>query len=63
MDIKIRLEQEEDHRIVEELTREAFWNLFHPGAGKHFLITCPYPYTSAQHRNCSSSSKISITYN
>ena len=38
MDIKIRLEQEEDHRIVEELTREAFWNLFHPGADKHFLI-------------------------
>lgn len=57
MDIKNRLEQEKDYRIVEEL----FWNLFHPGAGKHFLILCPC--TSAQHRNRSLSSKISITYN
>ena len=38
MVIKIRLEQEGDHRIVEELTREAFWNLYQPGADEHFII-------------------------
>ena len=31
------MEQEQDHRIVEELTREAFWNLHVPGCSEHLL--------------------------
>ncbi len=27
----IRLERESDHRMVENLTREAFWNVYRPG--------------------------------
>ena len=34
----IRLEQPQDHRTVEELTREAFWNLYVPGADEHYLV-------------------------
>lgn len=37
MDIKIRLETKEDHLKVEELTREAFWNLYTPGCDEHYL--------------------------
>ncbi|NTW87956.1 MAG: N-acetyltransferase [Desulfobulbaceae bacterium] len=37
MDIKIRLETKEDHLKVEELTREAFWNLYAPGCDEHYL--------------------------
>ena len=38
MDIVLRLEEEKDHRIVEELTREAFWNLHVPGCDEHLLV-------------------------
>ena len=38
MDIELRLEEEKDHDIVEELTRDAFWNVYVPGADEHFLI-------------------------
>jgi predicted N-acetyltransferase YhbS len=38
MDITIRNETEKDHRIVEELTREAFWNLYSPGCNEHYLV-------------------------
>ena len=34
----IRKEQENDHRKVEELTREAFWNIYEPGTNKHLFI-------------------------
>jgi len=27
-----------DYRIVEELTREAFWNLYVPGCSEHFVL-------------------------
>lgn len=37
MEITIRNEQPVDHRAVEELTREAFWNLFVPGCSEHYL--------------------------
>ena len=37
MDIKIRNEREEDFREVEELTREAFWNMHVPGCDEHYL--------------------------
>lgn len=34
----IRLETEKDHRAVEELTREAFWNIYKPGADEHYYV-------------------------
>jgi len=37
MNINIRLETEEDYSKVEELTREAFWNLYMPGCDEHYL--------------------------
>ncbi len=37
-DLKIRLETPKDHRAVEELTREAFWNVHVPGCCEHYLI-------------------------
>lgn len=38
MTITIRHEEEKDYRIVEEITREAFWNLYFPGAVEHLLV-------------------------
>jgi predicted N-acetyltransferase YhbS len=38
MEIKLRLEEEKDYKIVEELTREAFWNIYAPGCDEHLLI-------------------------
>ncbi|MFW6253539.1 MAG: GNAT family N-acetyltransferase [Chitinivibrionales bacterium] len=38
MNIDIRNERHEDHRAVEELTREAFWNLYVPGCDEHYLV-------------------------
>ncbi len=34
----IRLEQHEDHRKVENLVREAFWNVYRPGCSEHYVI-------------------------
>jgi predicted N-acetyltransferase YhbS len=36
--IKIRLETEKDYRAVEELTRQAFWNVYKPGADEHYFV-------------------------
>lgn len=38
MEIQIRNETEKDYREVENLTREAFWNLYVPGANEHFIV-------------------------
>ena len=38
MEIIIKPEEENDHRTVEELTREAFWNIHVPGCDEHLLI-------------------------
>jgi len=38
MNISIRHEIESDCREVEELTREAFWNLYVPGCDEHYLV-------------------------
>lgn len=38
--ITIRLEREEDHRTVENLTREAFWNVYRPGCTEHYVLHC-----------------------
>ena len=37
MNINIRLETKDDYFKVEELTREAFWNLYTPGCDEHYL--------------------------
>ncbi|MCR5468901.1 MAG: N-acetyltransferase [Lachnospiraceae bacterium] len=37
-DIVIRLETESDYREVEELTRNAFWNVYKPGADEHYFV-------------------------
>ena len=36
--MNIRLEQPEDCREVENLTREAFWNVYCPGCKEHFVL-------------------------
>ena len=36
--MKIRPEQEADFREVENLTREAFWNIYRPGCTEHFVL-------------------------
>ncbi len=38
MDLTLRRETPRDHRAVEELTREAFWNLYTPGCNEHYLV-------------------------
>lgn len=38
--ITIRLETERDHRAVENLTREAFWNVYRPGCLEHYVQHC-----------------------
>jgi len=38
LEITLRLEEENDFLIVENLTREAFWNVHCPGADEHFLV-------------------------
>lgn len=37
MNLSIRLETKDDYFKVEELTREAFWNLYNPGCDEHYL--------------------------
>lgn len=36
--ILLRLEQKEDYSDVENITREAFWNIYQPGCEEHFLV-------------------------
>jgi predicted N-acetyltransferase YhbS len=38
LEIILRKEQPKDYRIVEELTKEAFWNLHLPGCDEHYLL-------------------------
>jgi predicted N-acetyltransferase YhbS len=38
MEVELRPEKEKDYRLVEELTREAFWNVHFPGCDEHLLI-------------------------
>ena len=37
-DYIIRLEEEKDHREVENLVRESFWNVYRPGCSEHYVI-------------------------
>lgn len=36
--VKIRNEMETDYKVVEEITRKSFWNLYVPGCGEHYLV-------------------------
>ena len=36
----IRLETKDDYRAVENLTREAFWNVYRPGGMEHYVLHC-----------------------
>ena len=38
MDMEIRMEQQGDWKAVEDLTREAFWNIHEPGCSEHLLM-------------------------
>ena len=40
MSIIIRNEKESDYRTVENLTREAFWNVYRPGCTEHYVLHC-----------------------
>ena len=37
-DIIIRRETEQDHHAVENLVREAFWNVYRPGCVEHYVL-------------------------
>ena len=37
-DYTIRLEKLEEHKDVENLVREAFWNVYRPGCSEHYVI-------------------------
>ena len=37
-DYFIRLEEKKDHREVENLIRESFWNVYRPGCSEHYVI-------------------------
>lgn len=39
-DFTIRLETPADHRAVENLVRESFWNVYRPGCLEHFVLHC-----------------------
>ena len=39
-DYIIRLETPADHAEVENLVRESFWNVYHPGCYEHYLLRC-----------------------
>ena len=36
--MKIRIETHDDYREVENLTRDAFWNVYRPGCTEHFVL-------------------------
>jgi len=40
MNINIRRGEEADYGTIEEITREAFWNLNVPGCDEHYLVHC-----------------------
>ena len=39
-DTVIRLEKADEHREVESLVREAFWNVYRPGCLEHYVLHC-----------------------
>lgn len=39
-DLTIRLERKSDYNEVENLVREAFWNVYRPGCTEHYVLRC-----------------------
>ena len=39
-DYLIRLERKEDYSAVENMVREAFWNVYRPGCLEHYVLNC-----------------------
>ena len=39
-DFTIRVEEPRDFRIVENLTRDSFWNVYRPGCTEHYVLHC-----------------------
>lgn len=37
-DVTIRIEKKEEHREVEDLIRESFWNVYKPGCSEHYVM-------------------------
>lgn len=37
-DVIIRRERPEDYRVVENLVRESFWNVYRPGCSEHYVM-------------------------
>ena len=37
-DYTIRLEKKEEYRVIENLVREAFWNVYRPGCSEHYVM-------------------------
>ena len=42
VELKLRTEQPADYRETENVTREAFWNLYSPGCCEHYLVAMSY---------------------
>ena len=40
MSVTFRREEEKDWRTVENLVRESFWNVYHPGCVEHYVLRC-----------------------
>ena len=40
IDCTIRPERPEDYHAAEELTRDAFWNVYRPGCQEHYVLHC-----------------------
>ena len=38
--IKIRLEQPNEYKLVENVVRESFWNVYRPGCLEHYVLHC-----------------------
>lgn len=38
--IVFRTERKEEHRQVEELVRESFWDVYRPGCVEHYVLHC-----------------------
>ena len=40
MNYQIRLEKKEEQYTVENLVKEAFWNVYRPGCLEHYVLHC-----------------------
>ena len=40
MSVTFRREEEKDWPAVENLVRESFWNVYHPGCVEHYVLRC-----------------------